>query len=741
MKRFFILIIFSYFATSVFSQLNISGNVSDLTAIPVSNHPVLISCDSIPIILVFTDNSGNYLYNDTNYSCLGFTRISTIDGYGNIHNYFGTSLNITHDFQIYVDTLLISANCSSSFSYSNIGTLDILFVEDFINTNSLISFWDFGDGNISFLSEPHHHFEQGTYNVCLTIIDSSGCFDTYCEIISVDSIPNCNAQFYSTIAASDTIINFVDISYSDGVINEWHWDFGDSSTSIQQNPSHTYQYFDTFNVCLSIITNELCSDTLCSQISYLNQNPECYADFNSFHDSLTCSGCFSFIDNTAATGSVLNWFWNFDDGDTSFIQNPNHVYVNYGIYNVCLYISTSDNCVNYVCDSVYYLEYVPFCNANFSYYVDTSLMGNNYYFSDSSNASGNIIAWFWDFGDGENSNEQNPNHIYSMNGIYEVCLEIFTNDSCYSEFCDTVVINSIIPKFSISGQVTENSQPILDGNVYLFGHGASWNDSIFNGGYIFPDLDTGNYIVYVIPEFSIYPNLVSTYYGNSFFWAEASEINLFEDFTNADIQLIGFDNNNGNDGIISGTIFYVDSSNISGNYIRDLNESVEDISVLLFNLEDNLTDYVLSDASGHFLFQNLSFGTYKIYIEITGYVTFPAIVIIDEGNIIVENIEIIINGNEIVIGIENDISNRKSTTMIFPNPVKETLNIGFSFNENIELEISIYNMIGQNIYTNKSNFGSGEHIWKVDVNSLPNGLFSLLMQVNNKDLQIIKFVK
>jgi MYXO-CTERM domain-containing protein len=38
----------------------------------------------------------------------------------------------------------------------------------------------------------------------------------------------------------------------------------------------------------------------------------------------------------------------------------------------------------------------------------------------STDANGMIVAWEWDFGDGETSTEQNPSHAYAMEGAYTV---------------------------------------------------------------------------------------------------------------------------------------------------------------------------------------------------------------------------------------------------------------------------------------------------------------------------------
>jgi len=45
-------------------------------------------------------------------------------------------------------------------------------------------------------------------------------------------------------------VNFTDLST--GSIDSWNWDFGDGSTSTQQNPSHTYDTDGTYTVSLTI---------------------------------------------------------------------------------------------------------------------------------------------------------------------------------------------------------------------------------------------------------------------------------------------------------------------------------------------------------------------------------------------------------------------------------------------------------------------------------------------------------
>ena len=45
--------------------------------------------------------------------------------------------------------------------------------------------------------------------------------------------------------------------------------------------------------------------------------------------------------------------------------------------------------------------------------------------------------WFWTFGDGQSSTEQNPQHTYTQSGIYEVCLTV-SNDNASDTHCEEI---------------------------------------------------------------------------------------------------------------------------------------------------------------------------------------------------------------------------------------------------------------------------------------------------------------
>lgn len=77
-----------------------------------------------------------------------------------------------------------TTTCNASFTYT-IQQTTYTFQNTSTGSN-LTYLWDFNDGNFSALQNPVHTFLQsGTYNICLTTSDTSGCNDVQCNSITI----------------------------------------------------------------------------------------------------------------------------------------------------------------------------------------------------------------------------------------------------------------------------------------------------------------------------------------------------------------------------------------------------------------------------------------------------------------------------------------------------------------------------------------------------------------------------
>ena len=72
-----------------------------------------------------------------------------------------------------------------------------------------------------------------------------------------------------------------------------------------------------------------------------------------------------------------------------------------------------------------------------------------HFHDDSHDSDGNISSYQWDFDDGKSSNEENPTHSFSEDGIYKISLTISDDDGVYDSFSKSIRIGEQKKPFNI----------------------------------------------------------------------------------------------------------------------------------------------------------------------------------------------------------------------------------------------------------------------------------------------------
>ncbi|MDI9394115.1 MAG: PKD domain-containing protein, partial [Euryarchaeota archaeon] len=156
------------------------------------------------------------------------------------------------------------ADFSSDITGGN-APLAVQFKDESANTPTSWE-WDFGDGKTSNEQDPAHTYETvGTYTVKLTASNYGGSDAIVkTDYISVSSDVSAPVASFTTDSNAGNIpftVKFTDTST--GEISSWKWDFGDGSTSTDQNPTHTYVTEGSYIVTLTA-TGPGGSDTVTS---------------------------------------------------------------------------------------------------------------------------------------------------------------------------------------------------------------------------------------------------------------------------------------------------------------------------------------------------------------------------------------------------------------------------------------------------------------------------------------------
>ena len=109
--------------------------------------------------------------------------------------------------------------------------------------------WAFGDDETSTEEDPEHIYaENGSYDVTVTVSDGTDTATATVTVVVGNQAPT--AAF--TYVADNLTVNFTDASTDDGEISAWLWDFGDDTTSTEENPDVTYATNGTYTVTLTV---------------------------------------------------------------------------------------------------------------------------------------------------------------------------------------------------------------------------------------------------------------------------------------------------------------------------------------------------------------------------------------------------------------------------------------------------------------------------------------------------------
>ena len=310
--------------------------------------------------------------------------------------------------------------------------------------------WDFGNGNIAGTPNPSTVYSNiGDYTVTFVPGDSIGCTDTVTGTIHVVNLAGSNFIGDVTGGCAPHTVNFTDASNTGLPITNWHWDFGDGNTSDQQHPTHTYTSDGSFSVTLTVSDNSNCSSTF-TRTNYINlQGPT--ADFTADDVGKCEKETVNFTDVTVTSSNIVDWQWDFGDGTTSSLQNPQHHYVDGGGFTVSLTVTDQFGCINTNFEGVF-IKPAPL--VNFS--APNGCAPHATPFTNTTAATfAPVGLWTWDFGDGGSSNQENPNHTFATQGIYPVMLVAEDTSGC----ADTLIRDITVLEAPIAGFASNDQNP------------------------------------------------------------------------------------------------------------------------------------------------------------------------------------------------------------------------------------------------------------------------------------------
>ena len=452
--------------------------------------------------------------------------------------------------------------------------------------------------------------------------------------------------------------------------------------------------------------------------------PNCQAAYTAFPDS-TNPLTIHFMDQTV--GNPTSWLWSFGDNTTSTLANPTHTYAQSGIYVVTLSVYCSNTQSSFT-DTIFISGGPSGCQAAFTSYPDSTNPSLIYFYNQS---TGNPTSYSWDFGDNTTSTLQHPSHNYAQAGTYTVTLAI-SGSGCQSSTSNSVTIGGGSSNGIIYGQISAGSNFADFGLVYLIDFNPSTNlltavdtTTIDSSGYYgFTNVSYGTYYVKAAlsANSSYYNSYFPTYYGNQLLWSNATTVSLNSSSASANISLIA-GNNPGGPGFIGGNV--LQGAN------KGPGDPIENVKIMLLDMSDNPIAIDITDANGDYGFSNIAYGTYKVWIDLPGKTTTPAQVTISAANPSSNNNNIVINSTTIVAGVTNSPSMFDANmSKVYPNPTFENSKIEITLTEASQINVSIFNAVGQLVKSNTLELLSGKSVINIPSSELDNGIYTIIIEAN-----------
>ena len=287
----------------------------------------------------------------------------------------------------------------------------------------------------------------GFVNLTLTSSNNSNC-NAVSDLIKLNFVPKPFANFNFNNVCLNNNSSFTDFSLPGiGTLSTWEWNFGDNTTSVSQNTTHTYYTSGTFTAQLVVSNSYGCYDTI-KKSPTVYPLPEANFGINRVCNGNILNLNFSDSSTVQSPGTVTQWLWNFILPPSiiqSNLQNPSQLFPGSGLYDIKLIATSNNGCKDTIIKQV---NLTPRPSAGFQYAVSAGInVGTTVTFVDTSQYA---TGWNWNFGDANNSGSilQNPSTIYYENGVFVVTQIVRDDYGCTDTARVAIKINNITNEIS-----------------------------------------------------------------------------------------------------------------------------------------------------------------------------------------------------------------------------------------------------------------------------------------------------
>ena len=229
------------------------------------------------------------------------------------------------------------------------------------------------------------------------------------------------------------------------------WSFGDGTSGAAVSGFHTYNAPGVYEIRL--VVTDIYADTAMMSRSILVTAPVGGLPTASFTATPTTGEApltvaFNASASSDPDGSIAAYQWDFGDGDTGTGVNAVHTFASAGAYIVTLTVEDNDG--ETASESLAILVTEPGNQlpvASFTATPEGSFLipaEIDFDATASSDPDGSIVAYAWNFGDGDTATGPTVSHEYTSYGTYTVILTVYDDDGAPASAVRDVAIKPLI---------------------------------------------------------------------------------------------------------------------------------------------------------------------------------------------------------------------------------------------------------------------------------------------------------
>jgi len=335
-----------------------------------------------------------------------------------------------------------------------------IFSSNSTNLYNPVYTWEFGNGQTDTSTNTfsvYNYLTSGNFTVKLKVINANTCAVEKTQLVTVVPKPVASFTYPSVLCENQTPITLTDrstVPQNISNINNWWWNL--NGTIVQgQKPASFTRVGGSLPVKLVVATAEGCTSDTSSTTLNISYHP--LSEF-SIEGQLCNNEIIRFADQssmpTGVNGEMITkWNWTFDGSATAAAQNPSSLFST-GTHKARLIAETSIGCKSVAVEHSFEIYPKPTITLDISdscVFVPVTYTAND--------LAGNVINWYWNFGEGFKVKPPSFTAIYYTEGDRPFTLIAQTDHNCK----DTINRPFIIfdnKSFAGKDTIAANDEPV-----------------------------------------------------------------------------------------------------------------------------------------------------------------------------------------------------------------------------------------------------------------------------------------